>query len=153
MIRSLLGSTLIFSTAAKSNLSLLPSNTTELNSIGCDVCTFALEKGFSLGCSAGASALSAICLDAEPLCEAAFEALCQVCEADCDVKCWSEWACGHVDLCPSTNCSNPPPAPPPSPSGGSNPPPTSGTAMKSSTSGNTYYMKNKRLRHSIAKLH
>lgn len=82
----------------------LQTNQTNVQSIGCDICTFALEKAFEIGCGAGAAALSAICLDAEPACLAAFEVLCSVCDKDCNVGCWSQWACAHVDLCPSTTC-------------------------------------------------
>lgn len=86
------------------SVAIAATTNTNVTSIGCDICTFALQKAFDLGCGAGAAALSAICLDAEPACLAAFEELCSVCDSDCNLGCWSQWACAHVDLCPSTTC-------------------------------------------------
>ena len=96
MIRAIVSASVALAAATNTN--------TNVTSIGCDVCTFALEKAYGLGCSWGGDALSAICLDAAPICEAAFEALCQVCDKDCNVGCWSQWACAQVDVCPSVKC-------------------------------------------------
>lgn len=68
-------------------------------SIKCDLCKDALTKAYDWGCGKAGGIISALCLDFAPLCEAALDELCHICETHCDVPTAINYVCTKVHLC------------------------------------------------------